>query len=316
MNLVKAKLSMASICANELYKTFKVGLNSTVNALNGVSFQIPAGEVTGYVGPNGAGKTTTFKIITGLNKPTSGQVFINDIPCHLPKSRSLLGYLPEGPYFYEHLTAEESLYFYASLFGLKPSAIKKKANELLDRFGILYAKDRKLQTYSKGMRQRLGFAQCLINDPQVIILDEPMSGLDPIGRKDFRDTILELKAQGKTILMSSHVLNDVETICNRIILLRNGAIKEEGKISDILAKTLKGTEISFISKDESYKNSLPTGQFEILSQEGNITINFFPTVDINPILQQLIGQGHQILKVIPHNESLENYFIRIAQGKQ
>ena len=314
MNLYKAKTEMSSIRAIDLFKTFKVGLNKKVNALNGVSFVIPQGEVTGYLGPNGSGKTTTFKIITGLNKPTSGQVFINDIPGHLPRSRSLLGYLPEGPYFYEHLTAEESLFFYASLFGLKPSAIKKKAHELLDRFGILHAKDRKLQTYSKGMRQRLGFAQCLINDPQVIILDEPMSGLDPIGRKEFRDTILELKGKGKTILMSSHVLNDVETICNRIILLSNGAIKEEGQIADILAKTLKGTEIIFNAKDDSYIKCLPPDQYEILSHDGHLAINLFPQVDINPVLQQLIAHGHQILKVIPHNESLEKYFIRIAGG--
>lgn len=307
---------MSSISAVNLFKTFSVGLNKKVKALNGISFTIPAGEVTGYLGPNGAGKTTTFKILTGLNKPTSGQVFINEIPGHLPRSRAQLGYLPEGPYFYEHLTAEESLFFYASLFGLKPSAIKKKAHELLDRFGILHAKDRKLQTYSKGMRQRLGFAQCLINDPQVIILDEPMSGLDPIGRKEFRDTILELKSKGKTILMSSHVLNDVETICNRIILLSNGSIREEGKIADVLAKTLKGTEIVFHAKDDSYQQCLPQGQYEVLSIEGHITVNLFPVVEINPVLQQLISKGHQIFKVIPHNESLENYFIRIAGGQK
>ena len=307
---------MSSIRAIDLHKIFKVGLYKKVNALKGVSFEIPGGEVTGYLGPNGSGKTTTFKIITGLNKPSAGQVFINDIPCHLPHSRNLLGYLPEGPYFYEHLTAEESLYFYASLFGLKPSSIKKKAYDLLDRFGILHAKDRKLQTYSKGMRQRLGFAQCLINDPQVIILDEPMSGLDPIGRKEFRDTILELKAKGKTILMSSHVLSDVEAICNRIILLSGGVIKEEGMIVDILAKTLKGTEVSFIPKDNSYLNCLPKDQFELLSKEGNITINLFPKVEIQAVLQQLITCEHKILKVFPHNESLENYFIRIAEGQK
>lgn len=306
---------MSSIRAVNLTKCFKVGFNKKVNALNGVSFEIPEGEVTGYLGPNGSGKTTTFKIITGLNKQTSGQVFINNIPCNQSSSRKLLGYLPEGPYFYEHLTAEESLYFYASLFGLKQKDIKKKAYDLLERFGILHAKDRKLQTYSKGMRQRLGFAQCLINDPQVIILDEPMSGLDPIGRKDFRDMILELKTKGKTILMASHVLNDVETICSRIILLSGGVIREEGKISDLLAKTLKGTEIVFKPKDASYVNCLPKDQFEILSQESHITINISLGVDINGVLQKLITENHQILKVIPHNESLENYFIRLAKGQ-
>jgi ABC-2 type transport system ATP-binding protein len=129
---------MSSIRVINLCKTFKVGLKKNINALNNVSFEIPPGEITGYLGPNGSGKTTTFKILTGLNKPTSGEVLINDISCQLPSSRNLLGYLPEGPYFYEYLTGEESLLFYASLFGLKPSAVKKRAHELLDRFGILH----------------------------------------------------------------------------------------------------------------------------------------------------------------------------------
>jgi len=307
---------MSSIRAVDLTKSFTVGINKKINALKGVSFEIPEGEVTGYLGPNGSGKTTTFKIITGLNQQTSGQVFINNIPCNQTRSRKLLGYLPEGPYFYEHLTAEESLIFYGSLFGLKSKDIRKKAYDLLERFGILYAKDRKLQTYSKGMRQRLGFAQCLINDPQVIILDEPMSGLDPIGRKEFRDMILELKSKGKTILMASHVLNDVETICSRIILLSSGVIKEEGKISDLLAKTLKGTEIVFKSGGGDYLNCLPKGQYEVLSQDAHVTVNILLGAEINEVLQKLISANHQIIKVVPHNESLESYFIRLAKVSQ
>lgn len=305
---------MGSIRAKDLSKTYTTSFQKKFEALKSVSFTIPSGEVTGYLGPNGAGKTTTFKILTGLINQTSGEVYINDIPCNAPKSRSLLGYLPEAPYFYEHLSAEESLYFYASLFGLKPKDIKKRAYDLLERFGILFAKDRKLQTYSKGMRQRLGFAQCLINDPQIIILDEPMSGLDPIGRKEFRDTILELKSKGKTILMSSHVLNDVETICNRIILLSSGKIKEEGLISDLLAKTLKGTEIVFSAFDASYIECLPAGKYEILSKDSYIAINLFPEVDVSVVLKNLLNQNHKIQKVVPHNESLESYFIRIAKG--
>lgn len=285
-----------------------------MHALKNISFSVEKNEVLGYLGPNGAGKTTTLKIMTGLNSPTSGNMEILGKPAKLPASRMNLGYLPEGPYFYEHLSAEEALFFYGSLFGLRRNAIRKRVDFLLDRMGLQDARHRKLGTYSKGMRQRLGFAQCLINDPEIVVLDEPMSGLDPMGRQEIRDAILDLKSKGKTILMSSHILHDVEMICSRVILLNKGVIKKDAPIQELLQSTRKNTEIFFSAGGNSWQESLEGFKYNVL-QDGteNIMINLNPDQDVSGAIKKLVEGKCRILSVVPKNETLEDYFVRVAR---
>ncbi|PCJ54720.1 MAG: ABC transporter ATP-binding protein [Planctomycetota bacterium] len=305
---------MLPVEVKNLSKTYRSNFGFPVEALKEVSFGVDPGEIVGYLGPNGAGKTTTFKILTGLVKHTSGEASIEGININNYKCRASLGYLPEGPYFYEYLTGEESLFFYASLFGKKHAEIKNRVSFLLDRFEISYAKDRKLQTYSKGMRQRLGFAQCIINDPQLVILDEPMSGLDPMGRKQFREAILELKENGKTVLLSSHIMNDIEMICSRVVLLKSGKIIENATIHEILNKSELTTEIVFKPCDESYKNIFPANE-KIRKVADLYSCQLIDLSLKNEIIGKLIAMGHDIVQVNQNHKSLEEYFLDLSKDK-
>jgi len=190
--------------------------------LHGISLQILQGEVFGFIGPNGAGKSTLINLIMGFIQPDDGQVRVHGLPPSDPESRRNIGYLPEGPRFYEKLTAAELLLFGGRASGMTRNQVLQATDSLLERLEILHAKDRPIGTYSKGMKQRIGLALAIINDPATLILDEPMSGLDPIGRNLLKNIILDLKARGKTIFFSTHILNDVEVLCDRIGLIHQG----------------------------------------------------------------------------------------------
>jgi len=202
-------------------------------ALEGLDLNVHEGEVFGFLGPNGAGKTTTIKILMGLIHPTSGTAKIFSHPADNIDVKSKIGFLPESSHFYDYLTASEILSFYGQLFGLSKNLIKERALSLLKRVGLASSAKLQLRKFSKGMLQRIGIAQALINDPDLIILDEPMSGLDPIGRKEMRELILGLKAQGKTIFFSSHIIHDVEMICDRVGILAHGKLLTVGRIDEI-----------------------------------------------------------------------------------
>lgn len=207
-----------------------------VPALDHLNLIIRRGEVFGLLGPNGAGKTTTINLLLGLIWPTRGKAFILGYPPGDLRTKRRIGFLPEETYLYRHLNAEESLRFYGSLFGLDRDLLERRVRDLLDLVGFdLRARRRPLRTYSKGMARRIGLAQALINDPDVVILDEPTSGLDPVGSLQMKDLIIELKRQGKTILMSSHLLADVEDVCDRACILYRGKIAVEGRIDELLA---------------------------------------------------------------------------------
>jgi ABC-2 type transport system ATP-binding protein len=205
-----------------------------VRALKALDLEIHKGEIFGLLGPNGSGKTTTIKLLLGLLFPTSGRALVFGREATDVSKNERLGYLPEESYLYRFLNAEETLDFYGRLFDMPAAVRRKRAAELIDLVGLNWAKRRQLKEYSKGMARRIGLAQALINDPELILLDEPTSGLDPIGTREMKDLILKLKAQGKTVLMSSHLLADVQDVCDRIAILHQGELKELGRVDSLL----------------------------------------------------------------------------------
>lgn len=231
----------------KICKSYRQGLRGKlVSAVTDLSFTVPKGAIYGFLGANGAGKTTTIKILMGLQSPTSGETFIFGGRASEHASRLRVGYLPERPYFHENLTAVEFLDFHRGLrpaSGNKPKALDNRA--LLERVGIPGTEKKLLRSFSKGMLQRIGIAQALIGDPELIVLDEPMSGLDPVGRKDVRNLILDFASQGKTVFFSTHILEDAESICNRIAFLEKGVLKYEGSLEKLLADRSQDVEILF-----------------------------------------------------------------------
>ncbi|AGY59666.1 ABC transporter ATP-binding protein [Gloeobacter kilaueensis] len=220
-----------------LSKSFRSGfwLNRRLYPLKNCTLQVPVGETFGLLGPNGAGKTTLLKILLGIVRPGGGKATLLGCPLGDESVKSRIGYLPENPYFYDALTGEEVLYFAGRLFELPRHLLKQRVDALLDRVGLSrLAGRRPLRKYSKGMLQRLGLAQALINDPQLLFLDEPMSGLDPLGRHRFREILLQLRAEGRTIFFNSHILTDVELLCDRIGLLIGGELVRQGSLTELL----------------------------------------------------------------------------------
>ncbi len=225
---------MQAITIKNLSKSFVSGWGKRVSILKELNLEIKENEIFGYLGANGAGKTTTFKLILGLIHADKGEISFWGKPASDYKNRSILGYLPENPYFYSYLTAFESLDFYASLFDIDTKTKNQRITELLSLVGLEHAKDLQLRKFSRGMLQRVGIAQALINDPKLLILDEPMSGLDPMGRKNMRDIILKCREQGKTIIFSTHIISDVEAICDRASIIAKGELKEIIDIDQIM----------------------------------------------------------------------------------
>ncbi len=205
-----------------------------VKALNSLSLDVRKGEIFGLLGPNGSGKTTTLKLLLGLLFPTSGEVRILGQPAHNVEKNERIGYLPEESYLYRFLNADETLDFYGKLFKMTRAELKERKEVLLDQVGVKHARKRQLKEYSKGMTRRIGLAQALINNPDLVLLDEPTSGLDPIGTRDMKDMILKLKAEGKTVVMCSHLLADVQDVCDRIAILYRGDLKVIGNVQDLI----------------------------------------------------------------------------------
>src|SRR5438067_5117213 len=235
----------AQVRAEALSKTYRVGFFARrVRAVEDLSFEVRAGEIFGLLGPNGAGKTTALKMLLGFVKPTSGHAFIAGQRVGTVASRRQLGYLPENPALYEFLRGDEYLVFAGRLCGLSRADARKRTVELLERVGLDGRADRPIRKFSKGMVQRLALAQALIGDPPIVILDEPMSGLDPIGRKDVRDLILQLRDDGRTVLFSTHILSDVEAICDRVGIMVEGRLTDCGSLTDLVAPGARSVELT------------------------------------------------------------------------
>jgi ABC-2 type transport system ATP-binding protein len=228
-----------------LTKDFAVGFwrKRPIRALESLCLEVRKGEIFGFLGPNGAGKSTTIKLLMNLLHPTSGSARILGQPVEAVSMHQFIGYLPENPYFYDYLTPRELLTYVGRLFGMRQPALSKKVEALIEDVGLSHAGNLQLRKFSKGMVQRIGIAQALINDPEIVFLDEPMSGLDPLGRMDVRRIIMSLKARGVTVFFSSHILPDVEAICDRVAILNKGRLQEQGALEEILKVRIEGHEI-------------------------------------------------------------------------
>jgi ABC-2 type transport system ATP-binding protein len=243
---------MTSILFKNLSKSFTYGFLRRQKVLQSISLEIRKGEVFGFLGPNGAGKSTAINIALGFIKPDEGVVFLNGISSENPLARKYLGYLPENPHFSDYLTAYELLKFSGLASGTDKKIFKKRIDPILSKMELLPFKHRTVRTFSKGMKQRIGLAMALISDPPILILDEPMSGLDPMGRRLVTDLILELKAEGKTIFFSTHILNDVEILCDKIAVLDKGTILYRGATHDFISGTgnLEDAFLELIKKNQ------------------------------------------------------------------
>jgi ABC-2 type transport system ATP-binding protein len=296
----------------DLKKSFRVGLRRRlVEAVKGISFAVKPGELFGIVGPNGAGKTTTIKIITGLMQPTSGEAFMFGKSVRDIESRRRMGYLPESPYFYEHLTAEELLHYYGSLLGMSGEQIAVRSAELIRLVGLEHARGRPLKRFSKGMRQRAGIAQALIHDPELVILDEPQSGLDPFGRKEVRDLLFDLKRAGKTVILSSHILPDVEAVCDRVAVIHKGELKEIGTLHELTSERIEAVEIMV---RRLAPDALPAevGALSVETRGDLLLVRVQGDADLKGVLGRIWEAGGEVSSVVPQRESLEDVFIRDA----
>ena len=224
-----------------------------VRALNSLSLEVKKGEIFGLLGPNGSGKTTTLKLLLGLLFPSEGEIKVLGQPASNVEKNERIGYLPEESYLYRFLNAEETLDFYGRLFKISPKERRERAAELIEKVGLGHAKRRQLKEYSKGMTRRIGLAQALINNPDLVMLDEPTSGLDPLGTDDMKRMIVELKEQGKTVLMCSHLLADVQDVCDRIAILYGGELKVMGRVDDLLKEQEETQILTSRLSDEAIK---------------------------------------------------------------
>lgn len=278
-------------------------------SLKTLNLEVQDGEIFGYLGPNGAGKTTTIKLLVGLIFPTAGTArilgkSINDISMHQE-----IGYLPEQPYFYDYLTATELLDYFARIHGLSASDRKERIQRMLKRVGLETAGKIQLRKYSKGMLQRVGLAQAILHDPKVVILDEPMSGLDPVGRREVRDIILELKRDGKTVLFSTHILSDAEMLCDRVGVIVGGKLRGVGAPDEIVGMESQGMEILF-ECDEPERLQTLVGRATRTGKRYRLQV---PEKELYVTMQQLCGVQARILSVTQVRATLEEYFMNLVE---
>ena len=278
--------------------------------LDGLCLRVEAGEVFGLLGQNGAGKTTTLKILLGLVYPTAGSARLLGRDFRDTAAHRNVGFLPENPYFYEHLTAQEFMHYAAALFGLSGRERARRAGLLLERVGLASSGGVPLRKFSKGMVQRLGLAQALVNDPDLIFLDEPMSGLDPVGRREVRNLILDLKQEGKTVFFSTHILSDAETLCDRVAILDHGRLQGCGELQEILKVGVSGTEIVLEKPGREVISSLEPHASSIVRTGNRVRLVLHADVNITEILDAIIRSGARLVSLNPVQISLEDYFMQ------
>jgi len=303
------------ISIKELRKDYRQGFFMRwVTAVRNVSFDVQPGDIFGFIGPNGAGKTTTLKVLMGLATPTSGSASLFGVPVPNAKALARVGFLPENPYIYPYLTPTEFVEMCGSLSGLSGNTLRARARDVLARVGILYAADRPARKLSKGMLQRLGLAAALVSDPELLVLDEPMSGLDPVGRKEVRDLIIEERRANRTILFSTHILSDVETLCDRVTILRKGEVVVSGKLDQLLHRDSTSTDIHLEELGDDALSRL--GELGIDAQRNGARVIVRVSSDdrLQETLAKLVNHEFRVLEVTPRQETLEDLFVREAIG--
>lgn len=299
-----------------LTKDYEVGFwkKKKVRALDNLNLEVEGGQIFGFLGGNGAGKTTTIKILMSLLFPTSGTAKILGKNISDVKMHDLIGYCPENPYFYDYLTARELMNYFGELFGLDSIKRKQKTEELLTKVG-LDEKDwnKQLRKFSKGMLQRVGLAQSLINEPEIVFLDEPMSGLDPIGRREIRELIADLREKGTTIFMSTHILSDIEALCDRVAIMRKGKLAATGNLDELLTQSGETQSFEINIKGvsaEVLQNALISVNNAVITAKANgANVEVLKEEDVEKVLQEMKKVGGKLVSVQPVKQSLEELFV-------
>ncbi|HEX8398299.1 MAG TPA: ABC transporter ATP-binding protein [Pyrinomonadaceae bacterium] len=308
---------MKVIEIENLTKDYEVGFwkKKKVRALDGLSLSVERGEIFGFLGGNGAGKTTTIKLLMRLMFPTAGSAKILGRDISDVKMHARIGYLPENPYFYDYLTARELLNYFAELFGIEKTERKRRVEDLLNKVGLEEtSRGKQLRKFSKGMLQRVGLAQSLINEPEVVFLDEPMSGLDPVGRREIRELIADLREKGVTVFMSTHILSDIEALCDRVAILRKGKLAATGKLDELLTQSGETQSFEITLNGISPEALAPILQnlnpVSLVPTTSGARIQIEEESQIESVLAASRNLGGKLVSVQPVRQSLEELFVR------
>lgn len=295
----------------DLHKSFKTGfLLKKKKILKGINLKVEQGEIFGYLGPNGAGKTTTIKCLLGLIFPERGEIRILGQPYLSLSAKERIGFLPENPYFYDYLTASEFLEFYSQLYQINKDRKEDRIRSLIRLVGLEKSAHLQLRKFSRGMLQRIGLAQALLNEPSIVFLDEPLGGLDPLGRKEIRDIITRLRDEGKTVFLSSHILQDIEMICDRVAIIVSGEIINAGKLQDLISEKIRFTEVILSGLKEE-----GLGEFsDSTTTSGNrILLKITDEDKLGELLELVHSQKGRIHSLIPRTETLEDLFVEVVK---
>jgi ABC-2 type transport system ATP-binding protein len=304
------------VYVERLVKDYRSGFGLRAKrVLSGVSFSVREGEIFGFVGPNGAGKTTTLKVLMGLIRADAGRATVLGHDVRETEYRRQIGFLPEAPYFYDFLTGREFLHFYARVCGVSRGDRARRVGTLLEWVGLAHAAEARLRTYSKGMLQRIGIAQALVHDPKVVFLDEPMSGLDPIGRKEIRDLIVRLQSEGKTVFMNTHILSDVEMLCHRVAIIVQGEVRYEGDPHAVLGDHERDSEVVLNGVSPAFWESLETRFESGVRGVGDRIEVLLPHKRVDDVIAEALAAGAHVVSVTPRRASLEDLFMTtVEQG--
>jgi ABC-2 type transport system ATP-binding protein len=304
-------MSDIQLSVENLRKTFHPGLfESPIEVLKGLSFDVWRAEIFGFLGPNGAGKTTTIKAITELIYPDSGTISVCGLPHTTLEAKRKIGFMTESPYVYRHLTGREFLRFCAELLGVVRSQQEDRISRVLDDVGMAGSGDRKMGVFSKGMLQRVAFGQALLGDPELLILDEPMSGLDPIGRRDVRDMILRQAAAGVTVFFSSHIIPDVEALCDRVAIVVDGRVRAVGTVRDLVSREADRYEVTFAGVPPE-ELSTPLLAHHVGSGEAWVRVL---SADRDALIRELTDRGAQLVSMNPMRATLEDLLMTYSEG--
>jgi len=296
-----------------LAKTFRKPFTGRrVEAVRGVSFDVRRGEIFGFLGPNGAGKTTTIKMLMGLIAPTAGTMEILGVRAPDPDVMARVGFLPESPYIYPYLSPREFVTLCGRLSGLGGAELRDGVTRVIGRVGMTYAIDRAVAALSKGMLQRVALAAALVHDPELLVLDEPMSGLDPVGRKEVRDLIVEEKQRGRTVFFSSHILSDVEMLCDRVCILRRGEVVVSGDLREILEAGKRRSEITIGGASPALREALSAQAHAVRAVGDRLVMEVEGDAAVRDVVTKALAEGARLESVTPKRETLEDVFVRKA----